>query len=565
MSQNRDPRRKVMDPDHGRDGRFITLLRIAHRSILALATAMLGASSAAAQTPPRFEVTIDPKVHPGPVTGRLIVIASTRAEPEPRLTISPSGPAIFGIDLEQHPAGKPAIVGADAIGYPTNLPELPAGEYHVQAYLRVYSEVHRADGHRLWLPMNDGTIEPFNAAAGSLVSDVRKVRIGDGTVALTLTRKLPPNPRPADTEWLRHVTIQSAKLTAFWGRPIYVHATALLPKGYHEETSRRYPAIYALGHNVPFGFRTDSTGSGHGTIHPVTGVETGFDFYKAWSAPDFPRVIAITLQQQTPYFPDSYSVNSANNGPYGDAVVEEIIPELERRFRILAEPHARHLEGASTSGWQSLALQLRYPDYFGGAWILQPDPIDFTRYQLVDIYRDENAFTIPVGQGTAERPFRRTVEGQTVWTVRQLSRFEAVLGSKSRSGFQLAAWEAVFGPVGPDGYPKPLWDPLTGRIDRSVAEAMRANGFDLRDYAERSWATLAPKLRGKLRFFTGDMDDFYLNLAVYRFEEFTRRANPPSDAEFVYGRPMKGHSWHAFPWAELVRRFARAVEEATPR
>jgi hypothetical protein len=164
-----------------------------------------------------------------------------------------------------------------------------------------------------------------------------------------------------------------------------------------------------------------------------------------------------------------------------------------------------------------------------------------------------------------ERPFRRSVEGQGIWSVRQLSLFEEVLGTKGRSGYQLGAWEALYGPVSVDGYPKPLWNKLTGTIDKSVAAYWRDNGYDLREYAQRNWATLGPKLAGKLHFFAGDMDDFYLNLAVYRFEEFAKSAtNPASDAEFTYGRPMKGHSWHAFPWAELVRRMGAHVKNRTP-
>jgi len=539
------------------------LLNLRFVLVLALVAAP---NVATAQTGPRFDVTVAASAHRGPLTGRLIVAVSKTNPAEPRLLISPSGPAIFGVDLEGVAPGRAVTVDSRAIGYPTSLDSLPPGEYWVQALVRVYSQVRRADGKTLWLPMNDGRIAPFNNTPGSLVSEVQQVRIDSSArVAITLTRTLPEPPRPADTDWVKRVTLQSKTLTAFWGRPIYVHATILLPRGYATETSRQYPAIYTLGHSVPFQFRTDSVGRGIGEINPVTGVETGFDFYKAWNAPDFPRVIAISLEQQTPYFPDSYSTNSANNGPYGDAIVEEIIPELERRFRIIAAPHARHLEGASTSGWQSLALQLRYPDYFGGAWIFQPDPIDFSRHQLVDIYKDENAFSIPIGQFiTAERPMRRTVEGQPIWSVRQLSRFEAVLGSKGRSGFQFNAWEAVYGPTDSEGYPKALWDPLTGVIDKSVAAYWRDNDYDLRDYAERNWATLEPKLRGKLRFFLPDMDDFYLNVAMYRFEDFLKRAQPASDAEFIYGRPMKGHSWHPYPWAELVRRFAAAVEANTP-
>jgi hypothetical protein len=314
---------------------------------------------------------------------------------------------------------------------------------------------------------------------------------------------------------------------------------------------------------VPFNFSTDSSRvRGLGTINPVTGVETGYDFYLAWNSDSFPRMVAISFEQQTPYFPDGYSVNSANNGPYGDAVVEEVIPYLEKQLRLVSAPYARLVEGASTGGWSALNLQLRHPDFFGGAWVLQPDPIDFRRYQLVNIYEDANAFTQPLGAfNVAERPFRRSVEGQVVWTARQLSRFEEVLGTKGRSGFQLEAWEANYGPVGNDGYPKPLWDKLNGVIDKDVATYMKENGYDLREYAERNWSTLGPKLAGKLHMFSGDMDDFYLNLAVYRFEDFAKAAkNPASDATFTYGRPMKGHAWHAFPWAELVRQMDAHVK-----
>jgi hypothetical protein len=393
------------------------------------------------------------------------------------------------------------------------------------------------------------------------------VRITNGdTIRIVADRVIPAAPGPADTEWVKHVRIQSEKLTRFWGRPIYIHATVLLPHGYAANPQTRYPTVFAFGHSVPFSFNPDSTRfRSTGQINPVTGLDTGYDFYKEWISDDFPRVIAVTFQQSTPYFPDSYSVNSASNGPYGDAMVEEVIPFLERGFRMIGKPYARIVEGASTNGWQSLALQLRNPDFFGGAWILQPDPIDFTRYQLTDIYADENAFTMQRGDLTVERPFRRTVEGQPVWTTRQLSMFEDVLGSRGRSGYQLEAWEAVYGPIGDDGYPKPLWNKQTGVIDRVVAEYMRDNGFDLRVFTERNWTSLGPKLAGKLHFFAGDMDDFYLNLAVYRFEEFLRTTtNPRSDATFTYGRPMKGHSWHAWTWAGMVRDIAEHVRSRAP-
>ena len=541
-------------------------------SLTAHATALLtilfaSANSLPAQAP-RFEITV-PSAATGnaSLTGRLVLVLARSAQPEPRLTLAPHGPAIFGVDIDALPAGGTIVLDSSATGYPVALNELPPGEYFAQPVINVYEQVSRADGHTLWLPMNDGRVEFFTNAAGNIHGEPTAVRIGEGgTVRLRADRVVPEPERPADTEFIQRISIRSDRLSEFWGRPIHIHATVLLPKGYAEDTSVRYPTIFSLGHSTPFSFSPDSTRfRDPWAINPTSGVETGYAFYRSWTSDDFPRVIAVSLEQQTPYFPDSYSVNSANHGPYGDAIIHEVIPELERRFRMIGEPWARILEGASTSGWQSLALILRNPEFFGGAWILQPDPIDFTRYQLTNIYEDENAFFTPAGELRVERPFRRTVEGQVVWTVRQLTRFEQVLGSKGRSGYQLQAWEAIYGPTGADGYPRPLWDPETGVIDREVAHYMRDNGYDLRVFAEQNWSRIGPHLAGKLHFHTPDMDDFYLNLAVYRFHEFLASTTQPrSDARFTWGRPMKGHSWHVYTWADFVRRVASHIRQQAP-
>jgi len=533
-------------------------------SSCALALACTGAYAQA----PRFEITVPAAVHAGPLTGRVVLVLAKSAQPEPRLAMSLTGPALFGVDMEQVEAGRAVVIDNGATAYPAALNALAPGDYFAQAVINVYDRVQRADGHTLWLPMNDGTIEFFSAAAGNLYSDPQPVHVGTGgTVRMQVTHVIPAAAPIADTEWLKHVRVQSDMLTKFWGRPIYIHATVLLPKGYNDNPQQRYPTIYALGHNVPFSFNPDSTRVRNiGQINPVTGTESGYDFYKAWTSADFPRVIAVTLQQQTPYFADSYSVNSANNGPYGDAIVEELIPFLEERFRLIRQPYARQLEGASTSGWQTLAMQLQHPEFFGGAWVLQPDPIDFTRYGMTNIYSDTNAFSVPLGQFVAaERYFQRTPDGQGLYTTRQLSLFEEVLGTRGRSSYQLGAWEAVYGPVGADGYPVPLWNKLTGTIDRNVASYMRDHGYDLRAYAAVQWPIMGSKLQGKLHFFAGDMDDYWLNLAVYKFEEFARATtNPKSDADFTYGRPMKGHSWHAWTWADFVRKAAASIAGHTP-
>ncbi len=521
-----------------------------------------------APPPVHIEVTVAPAAHAGPLTGRLVVFIAKDSTPEPRLVLSLRGPAMFGADI--HGATTGVITDTNA-SYPLTLSALPPGDYYAQAVVNVYEQVHRSDGHTIWVHLNDGRVEFFNTATGNLYSEVTKIHIGGAPIHLTVNHVMPGEPKPADTEWLKHVRVESAMLTKFWGRPIYVNATVLLPKGYEQHPTAHYPTVYSLGHGTtPFGFTTDSTDKEGGptevrrgaTIGKASGLENGYDFYKSWTSDGFPRVIAISLEQETPYFPDSYSVNSANNGPYGDAIIEEVIPYLEEHFRLIRQPDARHIEGASTSGWQTLALALQHPDDIGNAWVLQPDPIDFRHYQQTNIYDDTNAFVLRTGPfTTTERPFQRTVAGQVLTTVREISRFEDVLGSHGRSGYQLEAWEAVYGPVGADGYPVPLWNKRTGTIDKTVAAYMRDHGFDLRAYAERHWTTLGPKLAGKLHFFAGDMDNFYLNLAVYDFEDMLKEKGEPTD--FTYGRPEKGHGWHSFTWAEMVQKMAAATKDTT--
>ena len=515
----------------------------------------------------QFKISYTAAANPGPITGRLVLVLATKNEREPRLTVAPNGPAIFGADIDHLQPGQITTLDATTIGYPFKLSDLPPGDYYAQAVIDVYTQVHRADGHTIWVHMNDGQQETFNIAVGNLYSDVVKVHLGaGGNFDLSITHVIPAAKDPADTEWVKHVRIRSEKVSAFWGHPVYINATVLLPKGYEEHPDARYPTVYTMGHDVPFTFDPNPGPPPTEQEMDVRGLESGYQFYQSWTSDHFPRMIAVSFQQQTPFFPDSYSVNSVNHGPYGDAMLEEVIPYLESHFRMIGKPYARLVEGASTGGWQTLQLQLWHPDFFGGVWVLQPDPISFRHYQMANVYEDGNAFSVPSGPFTsALRPMRRTTEGQVTITIRDLSLYEAVLGSHGRSGYQLEAWEAIYGPVGSDGYPVPLWDKLTGQINHEVANYMRDHGYDLLEYSKRNWSTLGPQISGKLHFFCGDMDHFYLDLAVYDYQAFLKKtADPHYEAEFTYGRPMKGHGWHAFTWAEMVTRMANYVKGNLP-
>ena len=521
----------------------------------------------------RIEVRVPTSLRSTPVTGRMFVILARDGGREPRLKAGNWDESVpfFGVDVSALRPRTAAVIDGNALGYPVKrLADIPPGDYVVQAVLNVYTEFHRADGHVIWAHDDQWEGQQWNVSPGNLVSEPRRVHLDPrraGTIRLELARALPPVVMPGDTKWVKHIKIQSALLTKFWGRPMYLGATVLLPKSYDENGGTRYPVIYEQGHftlRPPFGFDPDGKPESperRAERERITMREPGYEFAQAWMSDDFPRMIAVTFQHPTPYYDDSYAVNSVNTGPYGDAIMTELIPYLESHFRAIPESHARLLIGGSTGGWEALALQVQHPDFFGGAWVLYPDPVDFRRYQLGNIYADTNAFFYPRTDWiSSEIPAERGPDGMPTVSIRDESQLEAVLGTHGRSGEQLEIWEAVFGPIGSDGYPKPLWDKLTGHIDHDVAEYMRAHGYDLRDYLERNWSTLGPKLAGKLHFVVGDMDSFYLNLAVYHMEEFlSSMRNPRAEATFDYGRPMKPHGWQPWTNADWVRMAAKVV------
>ena len=563
-------------------------LRLALASLLVMTASVEAPRDAAAQDrmPPRLriEVRYDDAVHDGPLTGRLFLAFSPTAEPEPRIAAYNSARQrdgrvpFFAVDVTGAGPDQGMAIDAGADGYPyARLGELPPGDYWVQALFHVYTEFHRQDGHVIWAPQDQWEGQRWAFSPGNLLSVPQRLRVdpaSDAPIRLELADVIPPIEPPQDTEWVKRVKIRSRILSDWWGHPMHLGAVVLLPRGYDDHPELRYPVVIEADHFGPapaFGFSTEPP-SGEPALFAQMlresgGMrESGYDFQRAWTGDDFPRVIAVTIQHPTPFFDDSYGLNSANNGPYGDAIHQELIPHLEERFRMIGEPHARVLTGGSTGGWISLAWQIHYPTFYGGTWSFYPDSVDFRRYQLIDIYADANAFLVPNAvPGAPERMFQRTIEGQPVGSVRQLSRLERAQGSRGRSGGQLDAWNAAYGPTGDDGYPRRLWDLETGAIDREVAFYMRDHGYDLRHYLAENWRRIGPDLVGKIRIYNPEMDQFYLPYAVYRLEEFLEATTDPHyGGEVVHGRPMKGHLWSPFTNAELVRRMADHIAGNAP-
>jgi hypothetical protein len=407
--------------------------------------------------------------------------------------------------------------------------------------------------------MDRGEGQQWNRAPGNVYSTPATLRVAPGgAIALTLDQVIPPIPDPPSTTYVRHERIQSERLTRFWGRPMFLGAHVLVPEGFDTHPEARYPLVINHGHfpQTIGGWREtppdptvkcEYSERFHLDCYNRIQDQAAYQLFKDWTAPGFPRVLVVEIQHANPYYDDSYAVNSANLGPYGDAIVHELIPYLEKKYRGLGAGWARFMYGGSTGGWEAMAAQVFYPDHFNGAYVACPDPIDFRAYTVVDLYKDTNAYYAEGAWARVPRPGLRNYLGQVAITLEQMNQLELALGTKSRSGQQWDIWEAVYSPVGADGYPKPIWDKRTGVIDRSVAEHWRRH-YDLSDILRREWDKgLGRKLEGKLNLYVGDMDNYYLNNAVYLVEDFLKSTrNPPYGGEVTYGDRAE-HCWNGDP------------------
>ena len=518
--------------------------------------AFLFASPAGAQTPAnhgmtklRFEVSLPPEPNPKPIDGRVYVLLSTNDKAEPRFQInySPETQQFFGVDVDGLTPGKPAIVDAAAVGYPAENPAaIPAGDYYVQGLLNVYETYHLANGYTVKLAPDRGEGQQWNRKPGNLYSKPVKVHVDPaqgGTIKLSLTEKIPPVDEPKDTKYVKHLKIKSELLTKFWGTPVYIGAIVLLPEGFDEHPAAHYPLFVYQSH-YSHDFRAVVDWRDTPPTAQMTGRERlratyAYKFYQDWTSGRLPHVLLLQIQHANPYFDDSYAVNSANLGPYGDAITQEVIPEVEKQFRGIGQGWARATYGGSTGGWEAAAMQIFYPTFFNDAFILCPDPVDFRAYQTVNLYDDDNALWIKSNWGKVPRPGERKTDGALVTTMDRMNRYELVIGTHGRSTEQFDIWQAVFSPPGADGYPKPIWNPLTGVIDHDVANYWKEH-YDLRYILQRDWKTLGPNLVGKLHFAVGDMDSYYLNNAVHLMQDFLETTNYPyyaGDFDYGPGRP----------------------------
>lgn len=464
-----------------------------------------------AATDTAFQVTVAEALRDGfPEDGRLFIFLA-KEEKGSLITSWPSpGLNVYARNVEGW-NGQEALQLAGAQAWTQkadfDLGAIPAGTWYAQA---VWD--HDREESRI-------------GAAGNIYSPVTKIEISDqGTYGITLSEQF-ESLELVDNSYVKEVDQVSRSLSDFWGKEMRVKASVLLPSSWYDEPERKYPVRYNIA----------GYGGRYTRVNYLVGNE---GFFNWWMSDEAPQMIQVFLDGEGP-FGDSYQMDSDNSGPYGTNLTEELIPLIEATYRGIGTPETRFVDGCSTGGWVSLALQLYYPDLFGGVWSYSPDAIEFEHYQLVDIYKDENEY---INEWGNERPLARDVFGDPTMTVRDFLQFENVLGWSDTyvtSGSQFSAHTALYSPKGADGLPAPMFDPQSGVIDREVANHWKK--YDMKILLEENWPELGPKLQGKIYIWMGDMDNFYLNPATRAFDDYLQTtSNPKSDAEIIFA-PMQGH------------------------
>lgn len=442
----------------------------------------------------QFEVKRASAVHAKPFSGRVYVMLGSERDRNPKNGPNWFNPQpFFAIDVENWQADG-LVVLADSknqLSFPSPIAKLKPGKYSAQAMMRINLDTHR---------LGNG---PGNAFSDSVTIEVKENQANEDQKVSLEINKIQPEDTFPDNQRVKLETLESKLLTDFYGHPVKHRAAVILPEGW--DGKNPLPSLYVIP-----GF-----GGDHRQSLGMSGrMGFGSDFIRVVLDPDCGTGHHV--------FADS-----ATNGPRGKALTEEFIPYLDKKYNIISKAGARFVNGHSSGGWSSLWLQVTYPETFGGVWSTSPDPIDFRDFQRINIYANgENMFR---DREAKQRPIARRGETPVLF-YENFSRMEDVMGP----GGQLYSFEAVFSPLGPDKKPLKLWNRETGEIDQKTAETWKK--YDIGLILEENWATLGPKLAGKIHVIMGDLDTFYLEGATKLVGERLKKLKSDAVVEIVPGR-----------------------------
>jgi hypothetical protein len=426
--------------------------------------------------PLRFQITLSAEIAPKGAAGRLFVFLEKGSEAVERIKVGFLPDSVW-MAAKEVPYWKPGATiefNPDEMAYPKPFSQAEKGDYVVMALLD--------PDHSFARERQDG---------GDLTSAVVVLKRLDPAnavpVALTLAAVTPAREPKADTENVKYVEFPSPSLTAFWGRPVFVKAGVVVPKG-RRDGGAALPAVYHI-----HGFGGDYREAWAKGESLVDAMESGERF----------QAVHVFLDGNCPGGHHVFA-DSVNNGPWGQALTTEMIPYLEKRFHLAPAPAGRFLTGHSSGGWTSLWLQVRYPDVFGGTWPTSPDSVDFRSFTGIDVspQSTQNAYRTKAGG-----PLNLVrMHGKDTMSWEEFARMEAVTGEY---GGQLASFEWVFSPRGPDGRPLPLFNRETGVLTDDVRVYWQR--YEIARIVRENWKTLGPKLQGKIRLVIGAEDNFHLN------------------------------------------------------
>ncbi|KAF2631336.1 hypothetical protein BU25DRAFT_488727 [Macroventuria anomochaeta] len=479
-----------------------------------------------------------------PIDGRIVLMfAPSEMNPLEDTDVTSSPNKIFGKNVYDFGPKNTVILSGgnndstatNVFGWPNvSMSDVEPGTYSVQAFLTRYETVTRSDGSivSLRFPCGDGGLNVNGF--GSLTTSTTDIEITGGaqTVDLVFNKITAVEAFTGkeiggcnqgnyeDTETLKHIKVRSKRLSKFWGRDVYVGANVILPAGYDaNDTKTRYPVIYNQGHwpagqgAYNYGDDENFTAAWDSGIIPASNTTAELPT---------PKFIVVTFRHEAPYYDDSYAVNTANLGPYGDAINEELIPHIEDTFHTIRAPYARVQDGGSTGGWESIANVIYRPDLFGVCFSSYPDSLDFHRHQDIELYTATNAYQRANGSFV---PSIRTFVNDTqkvLATVAQENHWELTFGTSSRSFNQWDVWNAVFGVQGYNGYPLEPWDKVTGEIYPEAVAYWKP--FDLSDYIVTNFNSsrnLGAALAGRIFIYVGTWDNYFLNEGVIEFQKRT--------------------------------------------